>query len=92
MKVCTQEAKICPDGTTVGRQGPACEFASCPTVDYDQTEKCAEYTNLGKTINACATCGNNICEPYETCTSSVVGKDLSTADCGLLYCEQDCRN
>lgn len=27
---CTKDAKICPDGTTVGRQGPDCEFAACP--------------------------------------------------------------
>lgn len=28
---CTLEAKICPDGSTVGRQGPACEFEACTT-------------------------------------------------------------
>lgn len=27
---CTQEAKICPDGSSVGRTGPNCEFAACP--------------------------------------------------------------
>jgi chromosome segregation ATPase len=27
---CAQEAKICPDGSSVGRTGPNCEFASCP--------------------------------------------------------------
>lgn len=27
---CTMEAKQCPDGSYVGRQGPACEFAPCP--------------------------------------------------------------
>lgn len=28
---CTEEAKLCPDGTTsVGRQGPNCEFEACP--------------------------------------------------------------
>jgi hypothetical protein len=27
---CTQEAKLCPDGTSVGRTGPNCEFAPCP--------------------------------------------------------------
>lgn len=27
---CTLEAKICPDGTAVGRTGPNCEFAACP--------------------------------------------------------------
>jgi len=26
---CTQEAKVCPDGTSVGRTGPNCEFAPC---------------------------------------------------------------
>jgi len=27
---CTLEAKLCPDGSRVGRIGPACEFAPCP--------------------------------------------------------------
>ena len=27
---CTMEAKICPDGSAVGRTGPNCEFAPCP--------------------------------------------------------------
>jgi len=30
---CTQEAKLCPDGTIVGRTGPNCEFAACATAD-----------------------------------------------------------
>jgi len=28
---CTKEAKLCPDGSAVGRTGPNCEFAQCPT-------------------------------------------------------------
>ncbi len=28
---CTMEAKMCPDGSFVGRTGPACEFAACPS-------------------------------------------------------------
>ena len=28
---CTQEAKLCPDGSYVGRTGPDCEFAECPS-------------------------------------------------------------
>lgn len=28
---CTLEAKLCPDGSAVGRTGPNCEFAECPT-------------------------------------------------------------
>lgn len=29
---CTKEAKLCPDGSVVGRVGPKCEFAPCPVV------------------------------------------------------------
>lgn len=28
--VCTMEAKICPDGSSVGRMPPNCEFSPCP--------------------------------------------------------------
>ncbi len=28
--VCTMDAKMCPDGSYVGRTGPNCEFALCP--------------------------------------------------------------
>lgn len=28
---CTEEAKVCPDGSSVSRQGPDCEFAACPS-------------------------------------------------------------
>lgn len=29
-RMCTQEAKLCADGSAVGRTGPNCEFARCP--------------------------------------------------------------
>ncbi|MEY2665452.1 MAG: hypothetical protein RLZZ480_557 [Candidatus Parcubacteria bacterium] len=29
--ICTLDAKVCPDGTAVGRSGPNCEFAACPS-------------------------------------------------------------
>jgi hypothetical protein len=28
---CTMEAKLCSDGSSVGRSGPRCEFSPCPT-------------------------------------------------------------
>ena len=28
--MCTMDAKLCPDGSSVGRTGPDCEFAPCP--------------------------------------------------------------
>jgi len=30
MTACTMEAKVCPDGSSVGRVPPSCEFAACP--------------------------------------------------------------
>ena len=29
---CTKDARICPDGSTVGRVPPSCNFAPCPTI------------------------------------------------------------
>ena len=41
-KACTAEAKLCPDGSAVGRQGPNCEFAACPAASPQN------YTLYGK--------------------------------------------
>ncbi|MCX6790919.1 MAG: hypothetical protein NTV62_01850 [Candidatus Gribaldobacteria bacterium] len=30
---CTMEAMLCPDGSSVGRVGPNCEFAECPAIN-----------------------------------------------------------
>ena len=38
-KFCTQEAKLCPDGSYVSRTGPNCEFALCPS-NEDKSENC----------------------------------------------------
>ena len=36
---CTQEAKICPDGSSVGRTGLNCAFAECPTSPVTQIKE-----------------------------------------------------
>lgn len=33
---CTEETKICPDGTAVGRTGPKCEFTECSEVKNEK--------------------------------------------------------
>lgn len=46
---CTMEAKMCPDGKTfVGRVGPNCEFAACPS---PTVETPAQSSNLSTTTN-----------------------------------------
>jgi hypothetical protein len=32
---CSRDAKVCPDGTSVGRTGPNCEFPECPNHQPD---------------------------------------------------------
>ena len=35
---CQMDARVCPDGSVIGRSGPRCEFAACPgtTVSSDE--------------------------------------------------------
>ncbi len=42
-QACTMEARVCPDGSAVGRTGPNCAFAPCPTP--------SNTTNTGNTSN-----------------------------------------
>ncbi|MBU3918916.1 hypothetical protein KKC63_03380 [Patescibacteria group bacterium] len=44
---CTQEAKLCPDGSSVSRIGPNCEFAECPNKNNDDEEA---YNHAGEIV------------------------------------------
>ena len=46
---CTMEAKLCPDGSAVGRSGPNCEFEACPTTTSDTIsgKSCATANDCG---------------------------------------------
>src|SRR4051812_18409592 len=46
-KACTLDAMECPDGSFVGRSGPRCEFAPCPTIvkSSDTQANWKDYTN-----------------------------------------------
>lgn len=52
-KLCTQEAKLCPDGTAVRRTGPNCEFAPCSS---PKSSKSPSPTNNLKTYNNSRSC------------------------------------
>lgn len=49
-QACTMEAKICPDGTAVGRSGPNCEFAACPDIQAGTDYKNATYILGGESV------------------------------------------
>lgn len=50
---CTMEAKMCPDGSAVGRTGPACEFAPCPGESGAVTD-----------FDSCVAAGHPVMESY----------------------------
>ena len=49
---CTMEAKLCPDGSYVGRIGPKCEFAECPTAGSSFIEPRSVEAGINETVNA----------------------------------------
>ncbi len=55
---CTMDAKVCPDGSYVGRVGPNCEFAACPTDTVPQAIVC---TPEQKQAEACIEIYQPVC-------------------------------
>jgi len=47
--VCTADAKLCPDGSFVGREGPMCEFTTCPEILEEETK---DVSGAGSTTSA----------------------------------------
>ena len=52
---CTEEARKCPDGSYVGRTGPACEFQTCPSdrACTEEAKKCPDGSYVSRTGPAC---------------------------------------
>lgn len=55
-QACTDEAKQCPDGSYVGRTGPNCEFAQCPSGNVacqQDAKQCPDGSYVGRTGPKC---------------------------------------
>ncbi len=66
---CTQEAKLCPDGSAVGRTGPNCEFAECPGTNG----------NANSSLNENSSTNANASDPtagWRTYTNSTYGYSI----------------
>ncbi len=50
-KACTLEAKVCSDGSSVGRVGPNCEFAPCPSPSSTNSAVSPAPNGAGETAN-----------------------------------------
>lgn len=70
---CTTEARICPDGSAVGRSGPKCEFEACPT----------SKPSSAPTVIEKGTVSGRLCYPSSFLPpGEIVAKDL---DSGKIY-------
>ncbi len=56
---CTMDAKVCPDGSYVGRIGPNCEFAACKNAS--STPKTVTCTSEQKRAEACIEIYQPVC-------------------------------
>ena len=93
---CTEEALICPDGSAVGRVGPDCEFAPCPTSESGTSnEKGLCLQNGGVYDDVYKECGGidkAVCEEiggiFNECASPC-RHDQDAQQC-ILSCELVC--
>ena len=80
---CTQEAKLCPDGSAVGRTGPNCEFAKCPTINPQPVTECKKDSDCPS---------GNLC--YKNMCVSPIGRQcagLNDTSCPTDFeCVQGC--
>lgn len=67
--MCTMDAKLCPDGSSVGRTGPNCEFAPCPGEDGSDGDSADDGTD-------------DMDEPEESGDGESVPGDEGEADSG----------
>lgn len=56
--VCTADAKLCPDGSYVGRTGPSCQFAACPTGNGTSTPPTSTSTSQIRCTQDAMICPN----------------------------------
>jgi len=70
---CTMEAKVCPDGSAVGRTGANCEFAPCPVAPK----------NRGERFSGIITKINYECHVDGICSIKIDNRDVIVTQGGL---------
>jgi hypothetical protein len=76
---CTMEAKLCPDGSAVGRSGPNCEFSPCPSpapnsCDSKQVDSCEQTVGCA-VCPPCPACSSISCHTSDFCLSIGFGQN-----------------
>ena len=90
-EACTTEAKICADGSTVGRTGPLCSFAPCPAEKKPNDPPIKPPVSKACYVGGCS---NHICSdqpdiisncaysPVFACYQSAQCERQATGECG----------
>jgi hypothetical protein len=84
---CTTEAKQCPDGSYVGRSGPACEFAACPVSSACKKTGCSgELCSDQDLVSDCVFSATYACYATATCERQADGQCGFTQTPALAQC------
>lgn len=90
---CSQEAKMCEDGSFISRTGPNCEFTECPTLD-NKEKLCLD--SGGSVVNIDCYCPGTA-DFYNTCaiggcsctSDPIFKRQIKICDCGGNRCFND---
>lgn len=82
---CTMEAMLCPDGSYVGRTGPKCEFAQCPSVSILKKGSITGMVTLGPTCPVERIPPDPNCAPKPYSTSIIIAKSGSMLVFKTIY-------
>jgi hypothetical protein len=92
---CPNERLVCDNGSTVGRTGPNCSFAACPTTTNSNintvngTKRCSDGSTVGMYETCYQTCSNGV-RILETQSCSIFGTTSNTnTSTGNLVCARD---
>lgn len=88
--MCTMDAKMCPDGSYVGRIGPRCEFAACP--DEDDPIATSEITcpQGSKEVDACIEIYAPVCASVQVeCVTTPCDPIPQTFPNSCFACSED---
>ncbi|MFA6526658.1 MAG: DUF333 domain-containing protein [Candidatus Buchananbacteria bacterium] len=77
---CSQQAKLCPDGSVVGQVGPKCEFASCPGAVACTMEAkiCPDGSSVGRQGPNCEFAPCSIISPDQFTPDALPGPSITS--------------